>query len=149
MIQWIAIGGLALGLFGAITGSAPQAIDLVPGQVYRTGSPLSQPGLIGLVGGMAGLTTGGGYEVWQGPYVDAHDEVLNVGGTWVPADGATVAAQATTYTQAQAQAAQDSVDWSAVPNQPRAVIPNCAGQQLYVTYAPDSQIGAVAKYQCK
>jgi len=149
MIQWIAIGGIALGLFGAITGSAPQAIELVPGQVYRTGSPLSQPGPIGLVGGMAGLMTGGGYEVWQGPYVGAHDEVLNVGGVWVSTDSATVAAQATTYTQAQAQAAQDGVDWSTVPNQPRAVVPNCAGQRLYVTYAPDAIVGVVAKYECK
>jgi hypothetical protein len=149
MIQWVAIGGVALALFGAITGSAPRAIELVPGQVYRTGSPLSQPGPIGLVGGMAGMLTGGGYEVWQGPHVGVHDEVINVGGVWVPTDSATVAAQAATYTQAQAQAAQDGVDWSTVPNQPRSVVPNCAGQRLYVTYAPDSIVGAVAKYECK
>lgn len=149
MIQWIGIAVLGVGLLGGITGSAPQAIELVPGQVYRTGSPLSQPGLVGLVGGWAGTHTGGGYEVWQGPHVGVNDEVLNVVGSWVPVDGATVAAQATTYTTEQAQAAQGSVDWATVPNQPRAVVPNCAGQRLYVTYAPDAIVGAVAKYECK
>lgn len=149
VIKLIAITVLSTGILSGFTGSAPRAIDLVPGQVYRTGSPLSQPGIIGLVGGIAGTHTGGGYEVWNGPYVDASADVLNTRGSWIPVDAATYVVQATTYSHEQAQAAQDQIDWTNVENRPRAVVPDCAGQQLYVTYVPDAEIGAVAQYHCE
>jgi hypothetical protein len=148
MMQWILLSVLGVGILGGITGSAPQAIDLMPGQVYRTGSPLSQPGIIGLVGGVAGTHTGGGYEVWQGPHVAASADVLNTAGAWMPATSFSYMAQGTTYSHEQAQAAQDGINWAAVPNQLRTVVPDCAGQ-LFVTYAPDAEIGAVAQYTCE
>lgn len=148
MFGYVALGILGVGILAGISGSAPQAIDLVPGQVYRTGSPLSQPGLIGLVGGWAGTHTGGGYEVWQGPYVAAGADVFDLPGRWVPVDGPIAQPQNATLTVEQAQTAQDAVDWQQVPNQLRTVVPDCDGQ-LVVIYVPDGVIGARATYQCQ
>lgn len=149
MIKFIAIAVLGTGLFTGFTGSAPRAIDLVPGQIYRTGSPLSQPGVIGLFGGLAGTHTGGGFERWNGPTVAATDEVLHVTGTWSQAGPADYSVQqATTYTIEQATAAQDKINWSTVENRPRTVVPDCDGH-LYVTYVVDNEIGARAEYECE
>lgn len=148
LFNYVALGILGLSILGGISGSAPQAIDLVSGQVYRTGSPLSQPGIVGLVGGWAGTHTGGGYEVWQGPHVAAGADVFDLPGRWVPVNGQLAQPQSATLTVEQAQAAQDAVDWQQVPNQLRTVVPDCAGI-LIVTYVPDSVIGARAIYICQ
>lgn len=148
IIKLIAIAVLGTGILSGLAGSAPRAIDLVPGQVYRTGSPLSQPGVVGLFGGLVGTHTGGGYERWNGPYVAASDDVLNVAGSWSQAGASEYAAQNVTYTIEQAQAAQDEVNWATVENRPRTVVPDCDGQ-LYVTYVADSEIGARTDYECK
>lgn len=148
MFNYVALGILGLSILGGISGSAPQAIDLVPGQVYRTGSPLSQPGLIGLVGGWAGTHTGGGYEVWEGQHVASGADVFDLPGRWVQVSGQLAQPQDATLTTEQAQAAQDVVDWRQVPNQLRTVVPSC-DSQLFVIYVPDNVIGARATYICQ
>lgn len=128
---------------------APDPIELVPGQVYRTGSPLSRPGLFGLFGGILGASSGGGAELWTG------SEFVPV-----PADQAAPSqtypsitingVRMRTYTHEEAQAAQGSVDWSTVENKERVTVPICiAGQRLFVTMVPDSEIGARIIYDCR
>lgn len=137
----------AAGLFG-LFGYSPRAVPLEPGAVYRTGSPLSQPGIIGLFGGLLGTRRGGGYEQWNGPYIGTNDTVYDKrdSGYWTPA------------TQAQFQAQQGGLLLSRAAqlnavaprdgqNAPRAIVPQCDGQ-LFVTYVRDTALGARTTYSC-
>lgn len=148
MIKWIAITVLSGGLLGGISGYAPEAQPLVPGQIYRTGSPYSQPGIIGLLGGIAGTHRGGGYEQWNGPYVGPNDNAWEVVGSWTPATEAQHRAQNTSLTLEEAQAAFSSASGNKTQNRPRATVPNCEGR-LFVTWVVDSELGARAQYSCE
>lgn len=129
---------------------APESIPLVDGQVYRTGSPLSRPGL-GLFGAIldsvtggyaSALTairsTGGGFIQWRGQSAPACTGI-EIDGECVP-----------TLTHAQAKAAQDAIDWPTVENKPRVTVPQCAdGQRLWVTMVPDQTLGTRLIYSCR
>lgn len=179
---------------------APEPLPLVPGQVYRTGSPLSKPGLFGLLGAAAESLVGGDRFSGGGAVTWTGSEFANVGTSpegnvaqpsncdrCVTINGE----QVRTLTQEEAEALQHNVDWSTVENKPRATVPGsdndedcgytfakaaelydagvtgaydwCAGkpleegegnvcptgQQLWVTYIADKEIGARAVYSCR
>lgn len=142
----VLIGG---GLLSGSLGEFPKAIPLEPGRVYQTGSPLSQPGGLGLLAGFIGRG-GGGYEVWNGPYVDPHANAWEVNGSWAPATEAQHRQQRSNpyMTLEQAKRASEAAMGNATTNEPRATIPDCDGQ-LYVSYVPDSELGARAIYTCE
>lgn len=128
---------------------APDPIPLVPGQVYKTGSPLSGDGLFGLFGGILGVSRGGGAEMWTGgefaPVPEGYQAPASAPRT-VTINGMQMKA----FTLAEAKAAQDAVDWSQVENKQRATVPLCGdGQRLYVTIVPDAEIGARNVYSCR
>lgn len=102
---------------------APDPIPLVQGQEYRTGSPLSRPGLMGLFSGIAnGLTggalpefTGGGSIIWRG-------EMATCAG--IEVNGQCLRA----LTHGEAVAAQDAVNWPTIANASRVTVPGVTAQ---------------------
>lgn len=152
MLRSIIIGLVAFLVIASVASAqgwqpswAPQPIPLIQGQEYRSGSPLSRPGFLGLLGGLAnGVTggampdlTGGGSEIWQG-------ETQGCAG--VEVNGVCMK----TFTPEEARAAQEGIDWSNIENQERVVIPTCTdGQRIFVTMTPDAELGARLIYSCQ
>jgi hypothetical protein len=101
---------------------AADPIPLVNGAEYKTGSPLSQPGL-GLFGGIANVLTGGnlpqftggGSIIWQGQTATCAG--LEINGECMP-----------TMTPGEASTAQDGIDWSTVANAQRVTVPGVDGR---------------------
>jgi len=147
MIKWIAITILSTGILAGGTGNGSKAIALEPGRVYQTGSPLSQPGILGWAAGVTGMRSGGGFETWQGPYVAPGDDAYNVVGGWAPAAVGQFVNQSSGMTLEQANAAL-AVTAGSTENKQRAIVPVCDGQ-LYVSWLADKEIGARAQYTCK
>lgn len=101
---------------------APDPIPLVQGQEYRTGSPLSQPGLMGLFGGLAnGLTGGALPEFTRGGSIIWRGETATCAG--IEVNGQCLRALSTN----QAQTLQDAIDWSTVANADRVAVPGANG----------------------
>lgn len=114
---------------------APEPLPLVNGQEYRTGSPLSRPGLAGLFGGIANGVlggalpefTGGGSIVWQGGAVGCAG--LEINGQCYP-----------TMTPSEARTAQDGIDWSTVANAQRVTVPGVDGRACNKSKAEQMQM---------
>lgn len=158
---------------------APQPIQLIQGTEYRTGSPLSKPGGLGLLGGIAnGISggempswAGGGTLIWEGENVACDGVIIN-----------SICMPVFTHA-AEARAAQESIDWSTVENKPRtgdgeradcgysfaeavemdtaydwcsgeqidyARLPSCPDNQaLFATIVKDTELGARTVYSCQ
>ncbi|HSG61613.1 MAG TPA: hypothetical protein VLA24_09290 [Pseudomonadales bacterium] len=147
MLRYIALTLLSTGLIAGLGGYAPQPITLEPGQIYRTGSPLSQPGLLGLIGGMAGTHTGGGYERWNGPQMGPNANAWEIDGAWSPATATEYQTQSNTLDMVTATKLFDASPGDG-QNRPRAEVPDCAGQ-LLVSFLPDATLGSRMVYTCK
>ncbi len=183
MITKIAIAVIALFVVVGVASAAewqpswaPEPIPLVPGQEYRTGSPLSKPGLGGLFGAIFESTyggqqfKGGGTVLYTGNgFVDTTS--YSGGATQPPAAQEATCPHITvngetfcTYQRLHdAQAAQQGmVDALPTPsdptlpaelgreNKPRAVVPICeASQRLVVFHVPDDELGVRLVYACQ
>lgn len=158
---------------------APVPLELVPGQTYRTGSPLSRPGLLGLFGGIVnGVTggtigaeylTGGGTITWEGP--STAPATVTINGvklrTLTPAEAkaAQEAAPVATenksrlgddkradcgYSFAKAVQMDTAYDWCSATSIEYAALPQCpAGQALWTTLVEDDELGARPVYDCR
>lgn len=140
LITLLGIGGLA-----GLSPYAPRAAALEPGGIYRTGSPLSQPGVVGLLGGLVGTHRGGGYEMYVGPYISPAETVYDKQGGFVPATAEQYRAQ--TQRGLTPEQAQQAVGPETAVNRQRVTIPDCDGQ-LFITWVSDAELGARAVYSC-
>ena len=113
---------------------APAQAPLVPGQVYRTGSPLSRPGL-GLFGALADSLTGGAFGSSTGIRTNGGGAVMFTGAGFVPVDPSLVPDDAgcdgveingeciPAMTLSEAAFAQESINWETVENAERVSVP--------------------------
>jgi len=157
---------------------AAEPLPLVHGQEYRSGSPLSRPGLLGLLGGLANAVTGGelsawtggGFEVWQGA-TEAAPATITINGvqmrvfTHAEALAAQEAAGATIenrprlgddkradcgYSFAKAVAQDSAYDWCNDQPVDHAALPDCpTGERMFVTIVRDDELGARNVYTCQ
>lgn len=171
-----ALGGALLTGFFQPEWAAPP-IPLTPGQEYRTGSPLSKPGLGGLFGSIFESTyggqqfKGGGTVLYtgNGGFVDTTSysggptqppQVQEATCPHITVNGQTFC----TYQSLDAahSAQRGMVDALPTPsdptlpvelgseNKPRAVVPICeASQRLAVFFVPDDELGTRMIYVCQ
>lgn len=126
---------------------APEPLPLVPGQVYRTGSPLSRPGIGGLFGSLADSFTMGAVGSSTGIRTNGGGAVLFTGAGFVPVDPSLVPDDAgckgieingeciPALTMAEAGALQDEIDWSAVENADRVAVPGVGERNAHYSFA--------------
>lgn len=166
----IGAGVVGLGILGSVfqPSWAPDPIPLEAGQTYRTGSPLSKPGALGLFGAIGESIvggdnfSGGGTAVFDGQrFVDTTDYL---GGPTVveagpqcphieidgqPACTFQTVADANNARQAAIDALPEGEFDRISESRPPAVVPTCeASQQLATFLTQDDELGVVMVYVC-